>query len=123
MKDTEDFDSMKKIGIRISNKMETIKIKKIPTPKLELGNNNAVDQGKEAFFNLFSKPIYASKHSIKCAIIYFQSADVSAMIKTFTDTSRNLGVEFEITKLDAGDSRDRNALESIFGMISKANKK
>lgn len=44
--------------------MYKLSAKTIPVPKLALGGNNAVDNGKEAFFNLFNKPIYASKHSV-----------------------------------------------------------
>jgi hypothetical protein len=59
------------MGINISKHLETVQGKIIPMPKLNLGDNYAVEQGKEAFFNLYNKPIYSSKHSVKCAILYF----------------------------------------------------
>jgi hypothetical protein len=61
---------------------------------MELGKGNCVEKGKEAFFNLFNKPIYASKHNINCAIIYFRGADISGMVDTFKKTSVNLRVQF-----------------------------
>lgn len=72
--------------------MEKINAKIIPAPFLELGKNNSIDKGKEAFFNLFNKPIFASKHSINLGIIYAKSTDIRSLIDTFEKTSVNLAV-------------------------------
>lgn len=69
-----------------------MKAKVISTPMLELGKDNCVDKGKEAFFNLFNKPIYSSKHNVNCAVIYFRGADINGLADTFKKTSNNLGV-------------------------------
>ncbi len=45
----------------------------INTPRLALGDDQKVQEGKEAFFNLFNQPIYASKHKVKLAILYFRA--------------------------------------------------
>ena len=59
------------MGININQNLDAVEGKIIPMPRLKLGENNSVDEGKEAFFNLFNKPIYSNKHDIKCAILYF----------------------------------------------------
>jgi len=71
LKNNDEFKSLKEIGINIKERLETIKGKIIPLPRLSLGDNKSVEEGKQSFFNLFNKPIYASKHSIRCGLIYF----------------------------------------------------
>ena len=72
--------------------MHSFKAKYINTPRIALGDDQRFQDGKEAFFNLFSQPIYASKHKIKLAILFFR-ADLRELIRTFESTSRNLKVE------------------------------
>jgi hypothetical protein len=71
---------LKSLGITINSEMEKMTAKVIPAPLLKLGNRDSVEKGKEAFFNLFNKPIFMSKHEVRCAIIYFKGTDISALI-------------------------------------------
>ena len=64
----------------------------ITTPRVTLGKDNCIEEGKEAFFNLYNKPIYANKHKIRCGVISFKSADLRDLYRTFEQTSRNLQV-------------------------------
>lgn len=43
---TEEINSLKELGIKLNDRMEIIKGKLIPSPRLELGKNNAVEEGK-----------------------------------------------------------------------------
>lgn len=71
-------------------------------PRITLGDNNKIEEGKEAFFQLHSKPIFHSKHSIKCGIIYFSGQDTRLLLDTFEETSKRLNVKFEAVKVRAG---------------------
>ena len=46
LKDTQELSSLKKLGIKINSKMETLSGKIIPLPKITLGDGNAVEDGK-----------------------------------------------------------------------------
>ena len=94
LRDNDEFRSFKDIGIRIDKNLETIKGKIIPMPRLQLGENNSIEEGKEAFFNLFNKPIYSGRHGVRCGIIYFNGQDTRPILDTFESTSRNLRVKF-----------------------------
>jgi len=96
LKDSQEVEALRGLGIKINKEMEKLKAKVMPAPMLELGKKNSVEKGKEAFFNLFNKPIFASKHDIACALIYFKGTDVNGLIDTFTRTSANLGVSLKI---------------------------
>lgn len=120
LKDTAEFASLKEIGIKINKDMEVIKGKIIPNPRITLGEHNSIEEGKEGFFNLFNKPIFASKHSIKCGIIYFNGVDTRGLIDTFESTSRNLKVKLEVVKLNAGEIDNRKAMSIIDSQIRKA---
>ncbi len=76
-----------------------------------------MQDGKEAFFNLFNQPIYANKHKVKLAIVYFR-ADLRDLLRTFDSTSRNLGVELEYEKYEIRD--ERNAIDEIKRTLKKA---
>lgn len=52
-------------------------------PRITLGEDNAIEKGKEPFFNLFNKPIFSSKHSIRCGIVYFSGQDTGQLLDTF----------------------------------------
>jgi hypothetical protein len=120
LRDNPEFQSFKEIGIRINKSLETIKGRIIPMPRITLGENNAIEEGKEAFFNLYNKPIYASKHSIRCGIIYFAGQDTRCLLDTFESTARNLRVKLETVKLNAGDFDFRKAISMIGDMLRKA---
>lgn len=90
-----DLSSLKELGIEIDKRLNQVKAKLIPSPKLQLGNNKSVENGKQANFQLFRDPIYESKHSIKCGIFTTQNSDVRGLIDTFKSTARNLNVKFE----------------------------
>ncbi len=98
------------MGIKINKNLETVKGRLIPMPRINLGENRSVEEGKEAFFQLYRDPIFASKHSVKCAIIYFRGQETGPLIQTFDSTSRTLKVKFESVKLNMGDFDSRKAL-------------
>lgn len=89
-------------------------------PRITLGEDNAIEKGKEAFFNLFNKPIFSSKHSIRCGIVYFSGQDTGQLLDTFESTSRNLKVKFESVKVKAGDFDSRRGIEMLDSAIGKA---
>ena len=105
-----DFKELEKIGLQLEDRMHGFKARMIPVPRISLGGSHCIDQGKEAFFQLYSKPIYASKHSIRCALIYFR-ADIRDLVRTFESTAKNLDVKLTLEQIEAKD--DRRAVESI----------
>jgi hypothetical protein len=113
LKGNDEFKSLKEIGINVKERLEVIKGKIIPMPRINLGENYSVEEGKEAFFNLFNKPIYASKHSVRCGVIYFANQETRQVLDTFESTSRNLHVKMEIVKLNAGEFDYRKAIQQI----------
>ena len=79
-----------------------------------MGNNNFVLKGKEAFFSLFDKPVFSGKHGINLAIVFGKGVDVQPMIGTFTNTARNLKVEFKVDKLElAAAYKDKDFIMGI----------
>jgi hypothetical protein len=89
-----DLSSLKELGIQIDRKLNEIRARIIPFPRLELGNNRAVESGKEVNFQLFRDPIFDSKNPLKCGIFTTQNADVRGLLDTFKNTARNLNVRF-----------------------------
>ena len=100
--------------------MESFKAKLIPPPRLALGNEEKVEQGKESFFNLFAQPIFASKHSIKAGLVYFRSTDASQIVDLFEDTSKRLKVDLRVVKLSIGDYDSRREVSAIDKYVYKA---
>jgi hypothetical protein len=80
LRDVDEFYQMKDLGIKVNKHLETVKGRIIPMPRLALGENQAVEEGKEAFFNLFNKPIFSNKHSVRCAIIAFSGQDTHQLL-------------------------------------------
>jgi aubergine-like protein len=109
LKNVDDLATLDKMGIKVNQNMEDLKAKIIPSPILELGRDNSVDRGKEACFNLFNKPIFASKHPINLAVIFQRGTDVRMVLDTFSKTSTNLGVTLRINKYEI----DRMGTERI----------
>lgn len=91
--------------------METLNAKIIPAPKLRLGRDERVESGKESFFNLFSQPIYASKHNVKVGIIAFRSSSLSEIMDVFDNTSKRLDIDFKMVKISVGDYDPRRAIK------------
>ena len=118
IKKAPDFEDLRKVGIDLSHRMHELNARMIPVPRLALGEDQKVPEGKEAFFNLFSQPIYASKHKLKLAILYFR-ADIRDLIRTFENTSKNLHVELSYEKFEVRD--ERRAIEDISKILKKAN--
>jgi hypothetical protein len=114
---TDDFEKLEQVGLRLNRDLYSFSAKNIPTPRIELGSGQKVQDGKEAFFNLFSQPIYQAKHKIKLAILYFR-ADLRELIKTFENTFRNLQVEFNYEKYELRD--ERNAIDDIKNELRKS---
>lgn len=77
----------------------------MPVPRLLLGGRNQVDNGKEAFFNLFNKPIYHSKHKIELLIVSNRGTDISQVKQIFESTSKNLGVDLNLLHEEFKDRR------------------
>lgn len=75
LRSVDEFYQMKDLGIKVNKHLETVKGRIIPMPQLALGDNQAIPEGKQAFFNLFDKPIFSSKHNIKCGLIAFSGQD------------------------------------------------
>jgi hypothetical protein len=115
-----DFCSFEELGIEVSKHLEQTKGRLIPTPRINLGDNNSVEQGKESFFQLHSTPIYASKHPIKCGVIYFANQDTRQLLDTFEETTKRLKVKFEAVKIKAGEYDNRKALDMLEHAIGKA---
>lgn len=90
-----------------------MKAKMIPPPRLRLGKDYKVENGKESGFSLFGQPIYSSKHSVRLAILYFRNADPRELISVMEDTSKNLGVEFSFDKYSLGEYDQRKSLIAI----------
>ena len=120
IKNTNEIDSLKEIGIKIDRDMETFKAKLIPPPRLALGNDERVEQGRQSFFNLFAQPIFANKHSIRLGLVYFRNTDSHQIIELFEETSRKLKVDMKIAKLNIGDFDSRRAISAIDKYVSKA---
>jgi hypothetical protein len=85
------LDELEGIGIKLSRQMENINARVMAAPTLELGKSNAVDRGREAFFQLYNKPIYNAKHAIDLGIICSKGAQLEFMLTTFENTSKTLG--------------------------------
>jgi aubergine len=109
LKKVEELSSLEKMGIKVCQEMEEIKAKIIPAPTLELGGKDRIDPGKESCFNLFNKPIFASKHPINLGVLFQRGTDIRQVLDTFTNTSRNLGVNLHINKYEM----DRISVERI----------
>lgn len=92
--ETNDFSSLKELGISLDNKMKSIDAKLVPLPRLELGNKRNVEKGRESGFQLFRDPLYSTRESISCGVFAMQGVDTRPVISTFESTSRNIGVKF-----------------------------
>ena len=79
LKNAKEIKAFQEIGLKLNNRPEKIDAKQVPVPKLMLGKENAVEKGKEAFFQLFSKPIFSGKHEIPCTVISSKGADIRPM--------------------------------------------
>ena len=119
IKDSSEIKGLNDLGIHLSEKLINITGKVIHAPKIELGESHSIPEGKESFFNLFKDPIYGSKHSVKLGLIYFNTADVSAVTDTFRSTSSNLRVKMEIIKLKCGDYNQKNAMGVIERLLKE----
>ena len=92
-------------------------------PKIDLGQHNRIEEGKESFFQLWGKPIFSSKHSIRCGVIYFSGQDTGLLLSTFEETSKKLKVKFEVVKVKAGTYDNRKGVEMLGEAIGKAAEK
>ena len=120
IKNTSELYSLNEIGIKIDKNMESFKARLIPPPRLALGNEEKVEQGKESFFNLFAQPIFSNKHSIKVGLVYFRSTDANQIVDLFEDTSKKLKVDLRVVKLSIGDFDNRRAVSAIDKYVYKA---
>ena len=123
VEDANDFASLREIGVEMDHRMEKIKGKLIPAPKLALGQDRSVDRGRESNFQLFKDPIYSGSHSIKCGIIATQNVDLRSCIDTFRSTSDKLRVKFEPVTLTVRENDRRRIIEAFLNSIDSAVKK
>lgn len=94
-----EIQDLADMGINLNKDLNRFQAKQIENPTLELGNKQVVQKGKEAFFNLFDKPIFQAKHNICVVILHTKYADVGGLVDTLTKTARNLKVELSVQKL------------------------
>jgi hypothetical protein len=90
IKDTAEMKAWRDLGIDINPTMEKINAQVIAAPIIALGRNKFVEDGKQAFFNLYSQPIYCGKHQVRLGIIYFNGVDVNNIGRIFEATAKNL---------------------------------
>jgi hypothetical protein len=79
--------------------------KTINSPSLALGKNKFVDRGREAFFNLFSNPLFSSKHELSCIILHPRNAEIAPLISTIEKTATNLGLTLNCAQTEMSDVR------------------
>lgn len=72
----KEFSSLKELGIEIDKNLNQMTAKLIPCPRLKLGSDKSIQNGKEANFQLFGEPIFDSKHSVKVGIFTYGNANV-----------------------------------------------
>lgn len=90
IKDSPEMEAWNDLGIRINPSMQKIEAKVISAPTIALGGKKYVDNGKQAFFNLYSQPIYSNRYGVKLAIIYFSGVDINNVARIFEATAKNL---------------------------------
>jgi hypothetical protein len=70
-----------------------------------------VDRGKEAFFNLFNKPIFAAKHKIDLGMIYFKGTHLDSMIGIFKSTAANISADLSFQLYEINGRPAVNSIE------------
>jgi hypothetical protein len=68
------------LGIEVDKKLNEVKAKMIPVPKLVLGGSKCVESGRETNFQLFRDAIYENKYDINCGVFTSQNADVLSLV-------------------------------------------
>lgn len=121
LKSSHELDELRSLGIDLSKSMTEFEAKVIPVPRLLLGAKNSVEEGKEAFFNLFNKPIYSPKHEVYLGMIFFRGTDVKAMVSTFTTTSKNLGVSLKIKEYEISGRSVKDILNQFKSLSESVN--
>ncbi|XP_031505882.1 uncharacterized protein LOC116268318 [Nymphaea colorata] len=96
LKPTEGINVLQQLGMDVNPNMSKLIGRVISVPRLQLGGNNSVESGKEAGFNLHSKPIYQYKHKVCLAVIYFHGTKLDELLETFRNTSKALGIEMRM---------------------------
>jgi hypothetical protein len=72
--------------------MARFSAKLIPPPVLQLGKNETIPKGKEAFFQLFDKPVFSGKKDLLCGMVCGRSVDTKFLLETLHNTTKKLGV-------------------------------
>ena len=111
-----DLKELSELGLDISRQLTTFKAKVAPMPKLQLGKNKSIQQGKEANFQLFAEPIFQSKHGVTCGIVCFRGVDLKQLQEVFNNTSKKLEADLKLLVFEA-DKKDMREMQS---QISKA---
>jgi hypothetical protein len=120
IKDSPEMEAWNDLGIRINPRMENIEARVIAAPSIALGGNKFVDNGKQAFFNLYSQPVYSNRNSVKLAIIYFTGVDINNVARIFEATAKNLEIELEVIHIRAGDPDPKKTSIIIEALIKRA---
>ena len=123
IKNSPELDAWKDLGIRISPEMQKVNAKIIAAPCIALGDNKCVDNGKQAFFNLYSQPIYSNKYSVRLGVIYFTGVDVNNVIRIFETTARNLDVRLDTIIIKGGDPDPKKTVTVLEALLKRAAEK
>lgn len=119
LKDSNEVRELGQFGIDIGRELSKIGAKVIPTPQLDLGKQRdtpcAVPIGKEACFQLFDKPIFSSRHNVKCGIVVARNTDLRDLLRVFTATSEKLGVKMESEVYEVEGSRGAKEMQVQLG--------
>jgi hypothetical protein len=68
-----------RFGISIEENLHNVKAKQIPLPKLQLGDRNSVEEGKQANFRLFNQPLYSTKIKMNVACLAFRDFNIGSL--------------------------------------------
>ncbi len=72
---------------------------------------------------MFGDPIFEANHSVKCGIFTTERDDVSPLLQTFKNTSRNLKVDFDCLVIKVRESDKNRIIQAYFNEIENAIRK
>lgn len=101
------------MGIKISKELFQVRANKLNPPKILLGDNKEIEQGRESNFALRSFPIYKSNVKINLAILHFETVDITPIKSLFETTSTTLKIGLTMEVFDRGFYSNKNFLNDI----------
>ena len=111
------------MGIKIGTTPETISAKQLPSPELQLGKRDKIDDFKVTNFQLFNKQLYSPDVSLRISIICPTETDLTEAKNVMNSTSKNLGLYLSIVPQHIKFGEPRQTLKSIEDIIEKESKK